>query len=90
MDFDYIAFWIVKEDLMPFFGESCAIIGVMDTLAIQKGHKCSNIVSTESDMTPFNGIDDLTVLEGNSQVLGRQVHLHFAICGKSNLSVIAA
>jgi len=40
-------------------------------------------------MTSLNRINDLTVFEGYSKVLGGQVHLHFAIRGKPNFPVIA-
>ena len=51
MDFDYIAFWVLKEDLMPFLGESCAIIGARYALVVQKGHEgCDIAGSNDVDM----------------------------------------
>ena len=90
MDLDDVNLGIMEKYLMSLFGKGCAIIRVMDTLAIQKFHEHRNIVSTKGYMTSLNRIDDLTVLEDDSQVLARQVHLHLAICGKSDLSFIAA
>lgn len=90
MDLDDVTLGIMKKYLMPLFGKGCAIIRVMDTLRIQKVRERRNIVSTKGYMTSLNQIDDLTVLEDDSQVLGRQVHLHLAVCGNSDLSVIAA
>ena len=82
MDFDYVAVWIVKEDLVPFDGRSVAIIRIWDAFCIKMGFERFDVSRTISDVAPFNRIDGMTGFEPNAQVLLRDVGLNRAIGAK--------
>lgn len=60
MNFDYIAFGIIKEHLMPSFDGITAPIRVWYALGIQVGHESDDIICAVRDVAPLKRIYDLT------------------------------
>lgn len=48
MNLDDVTFWIMEEHLMPFLRKGGAIVGVRNTLDVQHGFECVNVVSSET------------------------------------------
>ena len=58
-------------------------------MLVQQRLEGFDVVRPEGNMSSFNRVDDLPVLEGDSQVFGGKVHLHLAIGGKPDLTIVA-
>jgi hypothetical protein len=82
MDFDDVAIWVVKEDLVPFDGRSVSIVRVLDAFCFKMGFERFYVIRSISDVAPFNRIDGVTGFEPNAQVLLRDVGLNRAIGAK--------
>ena len=76
MDFDDVAIWIVKEDLVPLDGRSVSIIRVGDAFCFKMGFERFDVIRTISDVAAFNRIDGVTGFEPDAQVLLRDVGLN--------------
>eukprot|EP00326_Haptolina_ericina_P011224 CAMPEP_0181230002 /NCGR_PEP_ID=MMETSP1096-20121128/34218_1 /TAXON_ID=156174 ORGANISM="Chrysochromulina ericina, Strain CCMP281" /NCGR_SAMPLE_ID=MMETSP1096 /ASSEMBLY_ACC=CAM_ASM_000453 /LENGTH=115 /DNA_ID=CAMNT_0023323703 /DNA_START=150 /DNA_END=498 /DNA_ORIENTATION=+ len=86
MYFDDRAFWVQKEDLVPFFREHSAIVTVWHAFVFKVPLERLYVIRAEGNVAFLNGVDDAAVAEGNTQVALCQMHLHRAVCGEGDLA----
>jgi hypothetical protein len=85
MNFDDIAIWIMKENLIPASNRPRTEIRVRDALLFKSPLEPLNIVGPEAEMAALNWIDDLLhpetkvdILTGNVKLddtIGQEVHV---------------
>lgn len=89
MDFDDVAFGVVEEHLMPFFGKGSSIIRIGNAVVVQQLHEGRNIIGSKSDVAAFDRVYRFAMLKGDAEVFLGQVHLHLPIGRKADLAAIA-
>src|SRR6185295_2366389 len=89
MDLDNVAFWVIEEDLIPSLHRPGTVIRIGNALLVEPLFERLDIVSPESDVSAFQRVDDLLMLEADAQVLCRQMKLRCSIGHEGNLRAIA-
>lgn len=87
MDFDHVAFWVLKENLMPFLGKRIAIVRIGNALFVEDSQEGGKIIGAKGDVTLINRVDGLAIAEGNRKIPFCQMHLHYVVGRKADFTV---
>jgi hypothetical protein len=89
MNLDDVAFPIIEEELVPFFGKCGPIINMLNTVLLQNFLKRFDVISPKCDVPLLYRINVLTVFGCNIKVLFSKMYLRAAFCHKLDLRVKA-